>query len=373
MRILYVFRSLAVMGGIERVMVEKMNLLASMYGYEIYVLTTDQNSHPVPYQLSEEIYLEDLDIQIHHQYRYRSFKRLLVLNRLLCLFYHRLSEKLQTIQPNVIVCTTANYIDINLLAIIKGNIPMVVESHSICCQTIRKKGIMGKFAELMYRRGLSKSQMIVALTENDASEWRKIHSCVKVIPNVVHLNKGILSSLDQKRVMWVGRFDYQKRPMEMIEIWRMVYPQFPEWSLYFYGEGVLRQQLESTARLLDMNIHICHSTDRIFDFYRASSILVSTSLFEPFGLVIPEAMSCGLPIVAYNCPYGPADIISDGKNGYLIDYDNIDNYVNKLSLLMRNLDLRIKMGKDGYVSSKRYEVNQIMPLWRALFEQLIQK
>ena len=250
---------------------------------------------------------------------------------------------------------------------------MVVESHSICSQTIKRKKVMGWFSGLMFRRGLSKSQMIVALTENDAFEWRKFHSCVKVIPNVVHLNKGELSSLDQKRVMWVGRFDYQKRPMEMIEIWRMVYPQFPDWNLYIYGEGELRQQLESTVRLLNMNIHICHPTDRIFDFYRSSSILVSTSLFEPFGLVIPEAMSCGLPVVAYDCPYGPASIIVDGETGYLVQNDDRMGFVKRLGELMGNDMLRRQMGGKGYKISMKYDVASIMPLWDSLFALFSQK
>ena len=81
MRVLYVFRSLAVWGGIERVLVDKMNYLVSMYGYEVYMLTTDQGAHPIPYSLEKAVQLEDLGINFHHQYRYNRFKRLLVARR----------------------------------------------------------------------------------------------------------------------------------------------------------------------------------------------------------------------------------------------------------------------------------------------------
>ena len=370
MRILYVFRSLAVWGGIERVLVDKMNYLSSKYGYEVYMLTTDQGTHPIPYSLEKKVHLEDLGINIYHQYRYHGIKRLLVARRLAHLFEQRLSERLHTICPNVIVCTMANALDINILAKLKGGAPLVAESHSIFRITMCHKGLKNRFFSFMYQKGLSKAQVIVSLTEDDAVEWRKIHSCVKVIPNMVHLNKGALSSLDKKSVIWVGRLENQKRPMEMIEIWQKVYPQYPDWHLYMYGEGEMLHELEDTSCSLDMNIHICCPTEQIFDRYRSSSILVSTSLFEPFGLVIPEAMSCGLPVVAYDSPFGPASIISDGSNGFLVKMDDREMMIRKMCMLMDDRSLRQRMGSFAYESSLRYSDDRIMPLWEKLFKSL---
>lgn len=372
MRILYVFRSLAVWGGIERVLVEKMNYLSSVYGYDVYMITSDQSNHPIPYYLEETVHIEDLNIRFHHQYKYNIVKRQWVKKRLKQKYEQCLDIRIRQIQPDIIVCTTADHID--SLVKLKGLIPLVVESHSICLRTIEdgRYWLQRKWYKHHYLKALSKIDVIVALTEADANEWRKVHSHVVVIPNIVHLNKGAVSALENKRVIWVGRFVYQKRPMEMIRIWEKIQPLFPDWQLDIYGEGEQKQELEDMVHEVNMNIVVHQPTEHIFDCYRESSIFVSTSLFEPFGLVIPEAMSCGLPVMAYDCPYGPADIISDGKNGYLIDCDNIDNYIDKLSLLMCDRNLRIKLGKDGLLSSKRYEEDQIMPLWRALFEQLVQ-
>lgn len=372
MRILYVFRSLAVWGGIERVLVEKMNYLSSVYGYEVYMITSDQGNHPIPYHLEETVHIEDLNIRFHQQYQYNVIKRKWVARKLKQLYELRLAERIKQIQPDIMACTTADHID--SLVKLKSTIPLIVESHSICLRTIEdgKCWLQRKWYKYHYLKALSKVDAMVALTEGDANEWRKVHPHVVVIPNIVHLNKGAVSVLENKRVIWVGRFDYQKRPMEMIRIWEKIQSQFPDWQLNIYGEGEQREELEDKVRSLGINIVIHQPTERIFDYYRESSILVSTSLFEPFGLVFPEAMSCGLPVVAYDCPYGPASIVSDSKNGYLIGCDDINNYVEKLSLLMRDMDLRIKMGKSGSLSSKRYEEDQIMPFWRALFEQLIQ-
>ena len=368
MRILYVCRSLAYWGGIERVLVDKMNYLVKMYGVEVYMLTTDQGNHPVPFQLEPEVHLEDLDIRFHRHYRYRILKRIMVAKRLERLFKKKLSVRLHEIKPDVIVCTTANYVDLNILAKLKGNIPLVVESHSINRKTLGQKGLRNRYADYMYRKALSKAWMIVLLTEGDAAEWRKEFHNVCVIPNMVHLNVGDVSSLDNKRVIWVGRFDYQKRPMEVILLWKSVFPKYPDWHLDLYGEGEQAFLLEETASSLGMNIHIHPPTSSIFDCYRKSSLLVSTSLFEPFGLVIPEAMSCGLPVVAYDCPFGPASIISDGIDGFLVENDNIEMMAERMCLLMDDYTLRLKMGESAIKSSSRYSADNIMPLWRNLFD-----
>jgi glycosyltransferase involved in cell wall biosynthesis len=96
-------------------------------------------------------------------------------------------------------------------------------------------------------------------------------------------------------------------------------------------------------------------------------------LFEPFGLVIAEAMSCGLPVVAFDCPYGPATIINEGVNGFLISPDNMQCFADKLSLLMEDPSLRVKMGQSALVSSDRFTSDHIMPQWLALFDELSKK
>lgn len=371
MRILYLFRSLAVWGGIERVLVEKMNYLASTYGYEIYMLTTDQGNHTIPYTLENDVYLEDLGIQFHHQYRFSGLKRLMVARRLNRLFKKKLSDRLRYIHPDVLVCTAANYVDVNILEKVKDDtVPLIVESHSICRQTLYQKGIRKIYANYMFRKVLAKSDVMVSLTEGDAVEWRKVHPCVRVIPDMVHLNEESMSSLKHKRVIWVGRLDYQKQPFEIIKIWQLVFSKHSDWYLDIYGEGELQQELEDMIRRFS-NICLHKPTDSIFDAYRESSILVSTSLFEPFGLVIPEAMSCGLPVVAYDSPFGPSFLISDGENGFLIEKNNHLAFADKLCLLMSDISLRQRMGKAACASAQHFSADIIMPKWRGLFLSLL--
>lgn len=369
MKLLYIFRSLAVWGGIERVLVDKMNYLASVIGYEVYMLTTCQGDHPIPYDVDSAVHLDDLGIQFHRQYQYRGLRRILDGYQRTRLFEKRLSEQLLMIQPDVIICTTAD--PVNSIAKVKGKTPLVVESHSICSRTFGEKGFRQRHVAHLLKKGLKKASCVVALTEGDAMEWRAYHPNVKVIPNIVHLNEGNISNHQNKRVIWVGRFDYQKRPMEIVKIWQQIHPAFPDWHLDIYGEGVQKQELQQYISPLNMNIHLHEPTNHIFEAYRNSSILVVTSLYEPFGLVIPEAMSCGLPVVAYDCPYGPSMIITDGEDGYLIKEGDVWTYANQLCVLMNDETMRSRLGEVAFISSNRYKSDTVMPLWQSLFEQLI--
>ena len=100
-------------------------------------------------------------------------------------------------------------------------------------------------------------------------------------------------------------------------------------------------------------------------------MLLMTSLYEPFGLVLVEAMSCGLPVIAFDCPYGPADIIHDGEDGYLVENRNIEAYFNRVCQLMENDRVRQDMGWAAVRSSQRYKAENIMPQWNQLFLELV--
>ena len=372
MKILYLFRSLAVWGGIERILVDKMNWLASKGGIEIYMLMTDQGNHPIPYQVSNRVHIEDLGINFHRKYQFGYLKRIGISYQMRHKYKKRLSDRLNQIQPDVIVCTTADQIDI--ITDLKGGIPLVVESHSICCRTIEqgKSAVLRKYRRFKFLKSLSKTDCVVALTEGDAEEWRHLHHNVVVVPNMLHPCKVEPSSLSSKRVIWVGRFDYQKRAEVAIGIWKHVVNRHPDWYLDIFGEGEYESEVTLMASST-RNVFVHKPTSQIFDCYSNSSILISTSLFEPFGLVIAEAMSCGLPVVAFDCPYGPAAIINEGVNGFLIPSDNMHYFADKLSLLIEDSSLRKHMGQAALDSSDRFNADLVMPQWLALFDELSKK
>lgn len=367
MKVLYLFRSLAVWGGIERILVDKMNGLSSLYGMEIFMLTTDQGTHTIPYHLNNQVYVEDLGICFYRKYQYHMLRRLYVDYKMRCRYKQMLTDRLNKISPDIIVCTTFDHIDI--VVKLKGSIPLIVESHSICSRTIEKGHcwILRKIYRHKFLRAISKANAIITLTVKDAQEWRKIHPSVKVIPNMVHIEEGLPSKLDSKHAIFVGRFDYQKRVQDALIIWKEVSKNHSDWILDVYGEGDMEDEIIEMASEFD-NVVIHKPTCDIFKCYRESSFLIVTSLFEPFGLAIVEAMSCGLPVITFDCPFGPAEIVTNGKDGFLIDNRDQSVFVKCICDLINNPISRIQMGRAAIVASQRFLPSNILPKWKQLFD-----
>ena len=156
----------------------------------------------------------------------------------------------------------------------------------------------------------------------------------------------------------------------MIEIWQQVNQRHPDWELHANGEGELKDGYGKMLNEKNINMVLHAPTPDIFEKYMESSVFVLSSRFEPFGLVLPEAMSCGLPVVAFNCPYGPADIITHGVNGFLIENRDIRSFVDKICLLIENESLRQEMGANASKSVAKFRAEEIMPQWDRLFKTL---
>lgn len=372
-RLLYISDTLAITGGLERVLTDKVNWLSKQKGYKVFIITVNQGSHPLIYPLSDDVSFQDLDIQFHTKYNYSGIKKFIISNRLHQIFRTRLTEKVRELSPDVMVCTRLDYL-YDILKI-KGSIPLIFESHSICLSWRYDGSRWFRKLQIQWmQRSVRKVQMTVALTNGDAKEWRKLTKNVCVIPNIVHLNMGgDYSDCKSKSAIFVGRLCLQKDLLSLLRIWKSIQNQHPDWRLNIYGDGELYGDVRYEIDRLDANVTLCHPTSNIMEKYKESSLLLMTSLFEPFGLVLPEAMSCGLPVVAFDCPYGPADIITNGKDGFFIKNRNIEEFVENVCRLINNPELRWSMGKDGIISSWRYDASLIMPKWKALFEQLISK
>lgn len=368
MRILYVDSAVSIYGGLERVLVDKLNWLVNQGNCDICLLTANQGTRPIVYPLHENVVHHDLDIQFHHVYRYSGWKRLREEIRLHKLFRQRLAKEIRDFSPQVVVCTRLQLL--NDVVSVKGSAPVVLESHNICLAPRYED--YGWFNSLKYWRAVRKVQTVVALTQGDALEWRKHTPHVSVIPDVVHLNDtGRVSDVSSKSVIFVGRYSSQKGIDTLLSVWQIVFQRHPDWQLHIFGgygdqSDILIPQIKSMGD----SIVLHEPTSAIFDEYLKSSVLLMTSYYEPFGLVLPEAMSCGLPVVAFDCPYGPASIITDGQDGFLINERNVEDFANKVCLLIEDRDLCNIMGKSGVESSKKYTFSRIMPLWLQFFGKL---
>lgn len=370
MKVVYVFRAIAISGGIERIIVDKSNYLAECYGYEVSILTSDQGPHPIPYVLSPMVNVEDFGLRLHLQYRYKGLQRLWMKWRLERQYIRCLHKRIVELQPDVVVTVVNDYLGMVVKAV-KGVAPLIVESHTICQRLFNHWHSMNAFRNMMMHRSLSAASVIVALTEDDAADWGQHYPNVRHITNMVSLNPtGRTGQHACRRVIFVGRFDYQKRPELAIRIWQRVQPAHSEWELHIYGEG--DQEAAVMAAAASAKGVVVHKpTSNIYEAYCNASFLILTSLFEPFGLVMPEAMSAGLPVVAFDSPYGPKSIISDGVDGFLVAEGDEEAFAARMDQLMTNAALCQQMGRAAMTSAQRFHPERIMPQWQKLFAEIV--
>ena len=367
--IVYVTDAFAVCGGMERVLADKMNSLIENDSYQVTLVTANQGDHPLSFKLHHSVCHIDLQVRMHQQYQYHGLKRFFLRRKLKKLLCSRLREVVANVKPDIIICVKFDFVGVLLK--IKGSVRLIVESHTLCsAEQIDGSGLIRRMHISLFKKNIAKADAVIALTEGDAKDWRKINPHVYIIPNIVQLNKDNNSLCDNKSVIYVGRFCAQKDIDSLLTIWQIVHHRHHDWTLKMFGAGDLKEEFLSKIKTMDANIQVENPTTDIISKYMQSSMLLLTSLYEPFGLVLLEAMSCGLPVVAFDCPYGPADIISDGVDGFLIKNRDIDAFADKVCQLIENEDLRRQMGQLGMISSQRYRADVIMPKWISLFNEL---
>ena len=371
MRILYVTDALAIWGGLERVLVEKANYLATHNGNEVFILTISQGEHPFPFPLDNMVTHADLNIPFYTQYQYSGIRRLLSLRRLHRDCWKGIRQQLNYINPDVILCPRIEFV--KDICKVKGYTPLVFESHSsFWTSRFERAGLLRRLHTWWMNQSAKQAQAVVTLTEGDAAAWRKVNNHVFVIPDVVHLNeKDVYSNVDAKSAVFVGRLSRQKNIGCLLSIWQLVRQRHPDWQLHVYGEkGDIEEPLWQQLHEEGNGVTVHSPTTEILNVYQQHAMLLLTSRYEPFGMVLPEAMSCGLPVIAFDCPYGPANIITDDMDGFLVKDWDIMSFADKVCLLMENQDLRQQMGQAAIRSSQRYRSDRIMSVWQELFESL---
>ena len=177
---------------------------------------------------------------------------------------------------------------------------------------------------------------------------------------------------NSKKIISVGRLEWQKGYDRLISIWNIVSPKHPDWSLTIFGSGTLENELKTIIKSKGLkNITIHPFTSNINKEYSQSSIFVQTSHFEGFPLVLIEALQHGLPCVVFDCPYGPKDIIENNQCGYVVENNNIQQYAEKLCELMNSNELRKTFSMNGKIKADTYNIDTIMKTWNDLFISLM--
>lgn len=377
-KIAYCIPSLYYPSGMERVLTLKANYFAEHFGYEIHIILTDGKDKEPYYKLYPSITLHQLDINYDEMYGRSLWKRISGYWNKQQLFMKRLNDCLCEIRPDITISLLRR--DINFINKMKDGSIKLGEIHfnksnyrefsdnrlPAFVQHCVKKYWMWQLI-----RQVRQLKRFVVLSYEDAAEWTKLKN-VAVIYNPLPFFPERQSDGSSKQVIAAGRYMPQKGFDRLIDAWSIVNMQHPDWVLRIYGDG-MRQQLQQQIDRLGIasSCILEHSTPDIDEKYCESSIFALSSRYEGFGMVIIEAMACGIPPVSFTCPCGPRDIIDDGKNGLLVENGNIEMLAGKICYLIENDEIRRKMGQQARIDVERFKIEQIAGQWKELFESLV--
>lgn len=349
MKILYIIPKLNVSGGVAKIISTKANFLSKNYNHEVAIVTQNKGNYPLFFDLEKNIKLYDIILKGNIVHFLKTYKE-------------QLNEKINSFNPDVIIIADNGLKALFFNYFFKLRIPVIIEIH--CSKYVTEnsnKSIGSKIKHYFTVRlrsfGIKSFSNILVLSKESKEEWNL--KTAKIIPNPVAQNQTI-ADLTQKNIICVTRNSYEKGIDRIIPIASALQNKFPYWTLNVFCQEHGYFDLEkaiSKNQLTNITLH--NPTKEIDKAYIQNSILIAVSRFEVFPLVLLEAMSFGLPIVAYNCPIGNKSILNENF-GFLVQDGNVNEFVTKVEELILNEDRRLQMGKQAQLESLKFNTKTIL-------------
>lgn len=361
MRILYLIPGTYRAAGMERVLAEKANWLAA-HGYEILIVTSEQQGRPPAFPFDSSIRFEDLAIGyednngssfadkiLHYPAKQRKHRK-------------SLESLLEREKADIVVSMFGN--EAGFLPKIKDGSRKVLEIHFSRFKRLQygRKGLWAladKWRSRQDARTASRYDRFVVLTQEDKSYWGNLGN-IRVIPNPRTFTLPEPASLQSHTVLAVGRYTHQKGFDLLLKAWKSIDTQ--GWTLRIAGSGDSMEDLPSNV--------VTGPSANMIEEYRNAAFLVLSSRYEGLPMVLLEAQAAGLPIVAFACKCGPRDVITNGEDGLLIPEGDIAGLAAGMKRLIDDEALRKKMGAAAFRHSDRFDKERIMALWENLFHEL---
>ena len=364
----------------ERVLLNKIGWLRRNTEWEILVVTTDQKGRDLFFPLPEGVRMVDLGVNYSDDNGKSFICKVAGYFRRRRLHRKRLTELLMAERPDVVDCLYPG--ECSFVPDIRDGSRKVMELHQskMFHYQYNRSGLLGladRYRARTDERLVRRFDRFVVLTEEDAQMWGEIPG-MRVIPNAakdicdgMRPNAGV-ASLDVRRVIAVGRLDYQKGFDRLIDAWALVRKdgRFAGWRLDIFGQGEWKEMLQRKIRTLGVgdSARLNAPVKDIAAEYKVSSMLVMSSHYEGFPMVMVEAMSAGLPVVTFDYKCGPKDIIDDGRNGLLVKEGDIRGLADAMMSLMASPATLRRMSVEARKVTERCSEEKVMGMWVRLYE-----
>ena len=362
MRILYITPTINTEGGLERVLSIKTNYLIERFGYQIEIITCNNGFQNSFFNFNSKIKFHDILLNSNKLGNLVNYKI-------------KIQKFINLINPDCIVICDFGLKGFSFPILFQTKVPIVFEAHGSIYNESQyfKVNFFSRNARRLkyeYKKFCSKKfDYFIVLSNESLKEWPVCKGVIIPNPNVV---SDVVSNLESKNAILIARHSYEKGIDFALKIWQKVIKIHPDWTLSIYGKYDSNLTYIKLAKELEIesNVNFHQPIIEIFEKYYEASISIMTSRSEGFPMALIEAMSCGLPVVAFDCPIGPRSIITNEENGFLIETFNCDAFASKIVQLIENESLRNEIGVKAKQSVSKYDLDKVMLQWKVFFEKI---
>ena len=354
MKLLYIVPSINDSGGVSRTLSIKINYFIEKMGYEVHLISQNEDNFEPFYSFNSNVNFHSIFLKGSvFSFGFSYIKQV--------------KKLVNSINPDFILVADNGLKAFLLPYFLSKKVNLFLELHSVL-DIKENQNQSNYFAKKFKQFSVSKFKKVIVLSKSNVQNWKLNYA--EIIPNPLWLEVSKNEKIQNKAAICFIRDSYIKGFDRLISIWNEISKTNSDWNLKIIGISKTDKSIiEELKKHPNLNtISFIDSQKDIENVFSDASILLQTSRFEAFPMILIEAMGFGLTCVAYNCPGGTKDIISNNVNGFLIKNDNQSDFVAKTLELFENENLRKTISENAKKSVQKFDLEVVMQKWVTLFE-----
>lgn len=279
---------------------------------------------------------------------------------------YMIKRALKLHEIDTLICTGTKYVPITIAT--KKKTKYIAWEHYSSYGTV-----VGSVTWLGRKLACKKADKVIVLTNDDKDNYIKLFKAspsklIQIFNPIEYISENTIYNEKSKSIISCGRLLQIKGFDMLLDVAKIVFEKHSDWHWDIYGEGTEREKLQKKINEyhLENNVTLKGNVSNMNEKYKDYSFFVLTSRSEGLSFVLNEAHGNHLPIVSFDCPYGPRNIVKNDVNGFLIKCFNIDAMAEKINYLIENADVRKQMSKNSNVDKDKFKIDNIMNEWEKI-------